>query len=132
MSTIASAATVPAPTWLMPVLFLSHAAPVLFMKDDPMFGARNDCGIDSPAYKWYQSLPTKMNIAQGERRPKAIVMVSAHYETPGMFLSSLTTSTPLCLIYPFIRDRTTHISISILHLPFLGHLFRQSDGDSTR
>jgi len=65
----------------MPVLFLSHAAPVLLMEVHETFGPiLNDVGIGTPANKWYQNLAKQLNLV-GSRRPKAIVCVSAHYIT---------------------------------------------------
>lgn len=65
----------------LPVLFISHGAPVLIMNDEPVFGGeKNDVGYGSAANNWYQQLPKQLNLEKGARRPKAIVMISAHYE----------------------------------------------------
>jgi aromatic ring-opening dioxygenase catalytic subunit (LigB family) len=65
----------------MPVLFLSHAAPVLIMKEsESIMGRKNDAHFKSPVADWYRSIPTKMGLIN-ENKPKAIVQFSAHYET---------------------------------------------------
>jgi len=67
----------------LPVLFLSHGAPTLIMRDEVVFGGlRNDVGYGSKANDWYQQLSSQLNLDKGVRRPKAIVMFSAHYEHP--------------------------------------------------
>ncbi len=43
-------------------------------------GVSNDSGVGSPAYKWYEQLAKQLHLDSGARRPKAIVVVSAHWE----------------------------------------------------
>ncbi|MEI7860734.1 MAG: class III extradiol ring-cleavage dioxygenase [Acidimicrobiales bacterium] len=63
----------------LPALFLSHGAPPLF--DDPLW--------ISELFTWAQSLP----------RPRAILMVSAHWEQAPLRLSATGPATPL--VYDF-------------------------------
>lgn len=65
----------------MPVLFLSHAAPVLIMNEkESIMGRQNDSHFKSKVANWYRAIPTKMNLV-GPNKPLAIVQFSAHYDT---------------------------------------------------
>lgn len=65
----------------MPLLFLSHCAPILLMDESNIFGRPNNCHFKSVVADWYRALPAQLDLVEGARRPKAIVMLSAHWET---------------------------------------------------
>lgn len=64
----------------MPVLFLSHSAPILIMKpNESAMGKKNNAHINSEIADWYRAIPTKMGLVK-ENKPRAIVQFSAHYD----------------------------------------------------
>ncbi len=73
-------------------MFLSHAAPVLIMGPESVMGQPNDSHKDSKIAHWYQGLPKQLGLV-GENKPKALLFVSAHYET-GYTGPALVTSHP--------------------------------------
>jgi len=81
----AAAAIIPeasaAETPELPVLFLSHCAPILLMGPSNIFGRPNNCHSESEVAAWYSGLAKQLDLAEGARRPKALVLLSAHWET---------------------------------------------------
>jgi len=66
---------------LMPLWFIAHGGgPCFFMKDTKgtMFEVM---GPDSAACAWYKKLPEVTKVG----KPKAVLVISAHWETPGTF-----------------------------------------------
>ena len=67
-------------TALMPVLFLSHSAPILIMhENESAMGRPNNAHINSDVANWYRNIPKQMGLI-GENKPKAIIQFSAHYD----------------------------------------------------
>ena len=70
----------------MPTLFISHGpGPMFYAKSSPTDkGFAKDCNVDAPVTHWYRQLAQQMGLVDGGKygKPKALVVFSAHWETP--------------------------------------------------
>lgn len=65
----------------MPTLFLSHGAgPAAYVRPSTPPSRFSEIDCASPVTAWYKQIATQIGLT-GDRKPKAIVIVSAHWET---------------------------------------------------
>ena len=90
----------PAPTRL-PSVFISHGGgPSFFMPSSSSSDRFSDIGPDSAAFRALQSLPSQLHLT-GSRRPRALLVISGHWESDDGAVHITARSTYPSLMYDY-------------------------------